>query len=604
MARKYSDDIYNNVKSMFMRRVAVPDIARETRVPKRTIYEWVKTGQWDDLLPAEGLLDAYQRKIKSILDKPDLSEADCNAIGRLQDLLHKEERHRCQVPTGSAAVILQGAHQRQQALPLDEDAIADGKRRSRKKGAVKNDFRGVDPVTVEAKFKKGLFGYQIAEWKLREQRERFYLKSRQIGWTFYCAREAFADALMTGRNKAFLSASKAQSRLFKRYITSFAMEWFDIELKGGDEITIRTDHGDVTFWFLSTNSSTAQGPSGDVYLDEVFWIRDFKKLKDLAGAIASHKHYRKTYFSTPSTKSHDAYQVWSGGDYKKIQEVRPELAAWKEPTRKELQNGVVCADFMYRRIITLDDAMAGGCDLFDKSQLLRENLPEVFEQLYNCKFIDDTGSAFVLGQLLACGVPDARWPGFKPTENRPFGEREVWVGYDPSRTRDSAEVVVLGVPLNPGGRFLLLERVSMQNQNWEFQAKKIEDICKRYNVGHIGIDITGPGTGVFEAVQKFYPRAMPIHYNVESKTRLVLKAQSIIGAGRVQWASDHVDIPMSFLAIKKKSLGNSITYVAARDNNIGHADVAWALMHALIKEGLIINSGDSGSRWTTQKEAA
>ena len=217
----------------------------------------------------------------------------------MQELLHKEEKHRLAVPTGSAAVILQGAQQRQAALPLNDENVADGKRRARKKGTVKNDFRGIDADTVLSKFKEGMFGYQLREWEQREHRERFYLKSRQIGWTFYCAREAFADLLLTGRNKAFVSASKAQSRLFKRYIISFALEWFDIEIKGGDEVNVMTDHGMATLWFLSTNKNTAQGPSGDAYFDEVFWIRDFQGLKDLAGAIASHKHYRKTYFSTP-----------------------------------------------------------------------------------------------------------------------------------------------------------------------------------------------------------------------------------------------------------------------------------------------------------------
>lgn len=604
MPRKYSDETFNNVKSQYLRRVKVPDIARETKVPKRTIYEWAKSGQWDDLLPVEDLVDAFRRKIKALIDKPDFTEGDANAVARLQELLHKEERHRHAIPTGSAAVILQGAQQRQAALPLDDERVADGKRRSRKKGKVKNDFRGIDADTVLAKFKEGMFGYQLREWEQREHRERFYLKSRQIGWTFYCAREAFADALLTGRNKAFLSASKAQSRLFKRYITAFALEWFDIEIKGGDEVSIMTDHGLVTFWFLSTNSNTAQGPSGDVYLDEVFWIRDFKKLKDLAGAIASHKHYRKVYFSTPSTKSHDAYRLWSGEDYKKIQAARPEFAPFDMPTDKELHQGVVGADLMYRRIIDIDDAMAGGCDLFDMDQLLRENLPEIFDQLYKCKFIDDTGSAFNLLTLLKCAVSDARWPGFKPHEDRPFGERPVAIGYDPARTRDTAEVVVLGMPAKPGGRFIVLERLSFVGKSWEYQAEQIEKLIGRYNVQHVGIDCTGPGNGVFEQVQKAFPRAVPIHYSVDVKTRLVLKAQSIIDGGRIQWSAEFNDIPMAFMAIKRECRGNVISFVAARDKNIGHADVAWSIMHALAVEQLTSNGRSKSSTWATQKEAA
>src|SRR3546814_11035166 len=48
------------------------------------------------------------------------------------------------------------------------------------------------------------------------------LKSRQIGATYYVAFEALIDAIETGRNQIFLSASKAQAHQFRSYIVSFA----------------------------------------------------------------------------------------------------------------------------------------------------------------------------------------------------------------------------------------------------------------------------------------------------------------------------------------------------------------------------------------------
>ena len=193
-------------------------------------------------------------------------------------------------------------------------------------------------------------------------------------------------------------------------------------------------------------------------------------------------------------------------------------------------------------------------------------------------------------------MADARWPDFKPDELRPFGSRPVWIGYDPARNRDSAEIVVLAVPIRPGGKFRLLEKITLQNQNWAYQAEVIRGLCGRYEVQHIGVDCTGPGAGVYERVQEFYPAAMAIHYGVESKTRLVLKAQEIISTGRLEYDQKHVEIPAAFLAIRKVSTGTSITYVASRDQNIGHADAAWAIMHALIAEGL--NSAAGGRQST------
>jgi len=46
------------------------------------------------------------------------------------------------------------------------------------------------------------------------------LNSRQIGATWYFAREALLDAIAAGRNQIFVSASKARAHVLKQYNTS------------------------------------------------------------------------------------------------------------------------------------------------------------------------------------------------------------------------------------------------------------------------------------------------------------------------------------------------------------------------------------------------
>lgn len=589
----YSEEIKDTVKKMVIRQARVSDIERETKVPRRTIYSWIKKHGWDNLVKTDEVLDAINRRLVTLIRKDDITDKDLNIIDRLQSVREKELKLRS---AGSEQIILEGAHKRQQEQPLEQERLDAGKNKARKGKRGKNDFSGITPEEVEKKFLDGLFGYQVQAWKTRHKRNRFILKSRQIGWTFYSAREAFADALMTGTNQAFLSASKAQARLFKTYIVSFAQEWFDVELKGGEQITIRTDHGDATLYFLSTNSSTAQGPSGNLYIDECFWIKDFEKLQSLAGGIATHDHFRKTYFSTPSTKSHGAYSLWSGEQYKKIQKKRPDLPLFKMPTAKQLKKGVDCVDGIFRQIITIHDAMGGGATFFNIAQLELENDPETFAQLYECKFIDDTNSAFVLDELLACGLADARWPDFDPSKTRPFGNREVWIGYDPARLQDCAAITVLAPPAKPGGKFRVLEKIVLFKESWAFQAATLKSLCEKYNVTYMGIDITGPGHAVFEEVSTtFFKAATPIRYNNESKTTMVLKAQDIISKKRIVWDEQHTDIPIAFLAIGRKGTANGISYVAKRDANVGHADVAWSIMHALINEGLTTSSNHTST---------
>ena len=81
-------------------------------------------------------------------------------------------------------------------------------------------------------FDDGLFEYQKVWYRAREQRNRALLKSRQIGATFYFAREALIKAVTTGRNQIFLSASKAQAHGFKTYIKDFVLQSIGVDLQG------------------------------------------------------------------------------------------------------------------------------------------------------------------------------------------------------------------------------------------------------------------------------------------------------------------------------------------------------------------------------------
>ncbi|MDR8290829.1 terminase, partial [Acinetobacter baumannii] len=68
---------------------------------------------------------------------------------------------------------------------------------------------------------------------------------------------------------------------------------------------------------LGTNAKTAQSYHGDLYFDEFFWVHGFATLKKVASAMAAQKQYKKTYFSTPSSRTHEAYAFWTGDAFNK-----------------------------------------------------------------------------------------------------------------------------------------------------------------------------------------------------------------------------------------------------------------------------------------------
>ncbi len=96
------------------------------------------------------------------------------------------------------------------------------------------------------------------------------------------------------------------------------------------------------------------------------------------------------------------------------------------------------------------------------------------------------------------------------------------------------------------------------------------------------------GVGVFQIVSKFFPQATAFSYSPEVKTRLVLKAQNVISKQRLEFDAGWTDIAQAFMAIKKTltASGKHVTYDAGRNDETGHADLAWAVMHALANEPL------------------
>lgn len=575
----YSNEVKDAAKRLYLRRCKPREIQTELKLANvRIVYYWIAKGGWDELLTDEEPLTAVSRRITLILERPGtLAKADLDELDRLTTL-----RERLLKQCGKAAAV--------------EPAREKSDRPKRKTKTVKNDISALTEVDFVEKFTSKLFGYQKELFAAKQnpltRRIRNILKCRQSGLTYYFAGEAFMDAVLTGDNQMFLSASRAQSELFRGYIVGFARDWFGIELTG-NPITLSNG---AELRFMSTNSSTAQGPHGHVYIDEYFWIRDFDKLSSLAGAMATHKKWRKTFFSTPSAVSHQAYPFWTGDTFKRG---RHKKAGLPFPSEPELRQGALCPDGQWRKIINIHDAIAGGCDLFDLEQLRLENSDEVFDQLYLCQFIDSSQSAFNLADLERCYSDLTLWKDYAPKAERPFGNAPVWIGYDPSRTRDDATCVVVAPPLEPGGKFRILEKHSWRGHSFTYQAGQVKKLCERFNVQHIGIDITGVGYGVFDLVRDFFPRATPIHYSLETKNTLVLKAQDTIQARRIEWDASWNDIAAAFLTIKRgATTSGQITYSASRTDATGHADIAWAVMHALAHEPLNVHK-KRRSRWST-----
>ncbi|MBK3842971.1 terminase ATPase subunit family protein [Paraburkholderia aspalathi] len=556
-------------RALYFQGWRVSSIAKHMGIKRATVEAWKQRGEWDKCNPIDRVELTLEMRLNALIAKEKKEGVDFKEIDLLGRQMANIARVRKYGETGKEADLNPNIETRN-AAP--------------KKKPVRNEFSEEQQERLLDAFRDSLFDYQKIWYRNGHRRTRNILKSRQIGATWYFAREALADAIVTGRNQIFLSASKAQAHVFRQYITQFAREAADVDLTG-DPIVLQNE---AILYFLGTNARTAQSYHGNFYFDEYFWVPKFNALNKVASGMAMHKQWRKTYFSTPSSIGHEAYSFWSGAHINRKRAKADHVHF--EISHRALSAGRLCEDRQWRQIVTVEDAAAGGCTLFDLDELRLEYSPEEYANLLMCQFIDDTASIFQLADLQRCMVDSwEEWADdYRPLAARPFGYAPVWVGYDPALTGDSAGLAVVAPPVVPGGKFRVLEKIQWRGMDFEAQARNIEQVTQRYNVTYMAIDTTGIGQGVYQLVKQFYPRVVALNYSPEVKGRLVLKGLSVVGNARLQFDAGWTDVAQSFMAIRKTMTpsGRQVTYEAGRSEETGHADLAWAVLHAISNEPL------------------
>lgn len=572
-------DSRRTARSLFWRGWPVCAIADELGLKRSTVQSWKDRDRWDEAPMLRRMEEDTYIRYHVLITKDKKSGSDYKEIDLLgRQMVTFARIRRSQEPDGHSGDLVEG--------------IATRAKAPRKKGK-KNHFTIAQVEELESIFLEQLFGYQETWYDSSHLRTRMILKSRQIGATWYFAREALLDALKTGRNQIFLSASKAQAHVFRSYIIQFAL-LVGVELKG-DPMVLSSECLDEgsdkpELHFLGTNARTAQSYHGNFYFDEFFWVYGFEDLNKVASGMAMHKKWRKTYFSTPSTMGHAAHPYWTGERKNRHRKKADRYNI--DVSHEALKNGKLCEDKTWRQIVTIQDAEAGGCDLFDIDELRDEYAPDEFANLLMCQFVDDSHSAFKFNELTRCMCDSwIEWEkDFQPLAERPAGNIPVWAGYDPqeSETGDNAALTIALPPTKAGEPFRLIERHQLRGMDFQQQSEFIRNVFARYNVTYFGVDASGCGAGVYQLVRDWYPRVTKLEYSIEVKARMVMKAQNVIRNGRLLFDAGWIDVINSFIAIKKTLTpkGGQITYKAGRSKDTGHSDLAWSIMHIMDNEPL------------------
>lgn len=232
-------------------------------------------------------------------------------------------------------------------------------------------FTGVQRRNVMTAFLSGLYGYQL-EWYCAgldaRKPVRNILKSRNIGATWYFAREMLMDAVMTGRNQVLIAPSEGMAWVAQSYLEDFARK-AGLELPKGDIVL----PNDAALCFTYPGGPKPPFAHGNVYVDEYAWFDDiFIMLSDLSD-MAVAPRYRQTWYSSASTRIHEAYAFWCCGV--------------PADDSEDFTDFRLCDDGQLRQVITIDTAVAKGFDQVDIGRLRREMSQREFIHMYQCEWM-------------------------------------------------------------------------------------------------------------------------------------------------------------------------------------------------------------------------
>ncbi|MGP6379700.1 terminase large subunit domain-containing protein [Yersinia bercovieri] len=233
-------------------------------------------------------------------------------------------------------------------------------------------------------FENSAFDYQKTWYRVGQiGTDRNITKSRQIGADWLFAFEALLDAITTGRNQHFLTVSRYSALTTRAFIAEFCRV-VGANVNPFSLNNMRLDNG--AFIAFHGENSHAAAHAGNVYLGEYAWANNPRSILQMAKGMAMHKNHRLTLYTTPS-RSHTAFKIWNGSLS------RPRKAAPVIHT----DNGVFCADRVFRQSITADTAIQQGCTLWEKDWrkdwLENHMTADDFRLLYLCDWSQAASNA-------------------------------------------------------------------------------------------------------------------------------------------------------------------------------------------------------------------
>lgn len=226
-----------------------------------------------------------------------------------------------------------------------------------------------------------------------------------------------------------------------------------------------------------------------------------------------------------------------------------------------------------RHQVTIEDAVRDGLPV-DLDEIRSGIDPETFLMLYMCEFFSDELSIFRVGDVQAAMTDSCLM----------HVDRMVNGGMDIGRHRDLSEIV-LSEEIKADNLVYVRDMLTLKKMPYEEQSDFVLSLMQDWTINSFMIDRTGIGDPVYERLAKRHPSTFyGVWMSQEWKSKLVLAAMRLFEQKRIKIPNDR-DFVAQLHSLKRKPTSTGFTYDSDRNEQIKHADKAWAFMLSVFEFG-------------------
>jgi phage FluMu gp28-like protein len=393
------------------------------------------------------------------------------------------------------------------------------------------------------------YGFQ-QNWLLDTSRFSLLNKCRQIGASHTYAAASILWGLL-GESTSIVSVGERESSEVLAKVAKHAeglarlgSEWARPRAKSATRLTLQSGGTIVAL----PATSGGRGQSGNMLLDEAAYYEHPEEVWDGASATVLHG-YRMRVSSTPNG---------TGNLFHKLVRDREKLG--------------------YRlHEVSLTEARADGLRVDDAEcwKMARGN-QRVYDQLFNCKFLDNEAQYIPSGAIEDCTTDEAR---LGPNDGNTFA------GLDIGRTADLTALYVIVKSVD--GRWRIAHSDTCKRTSQQDIDRMVDSAFGRWRIRRICIDSSGLGAFPAEQIQRRHGRSRvePVIFTLQTKEDLATVLYSVIVGDLIRLPRPDAALRDDLASLRRiVTTAGNVRYDAPHTDE-GHADRAWALALALHAAG-------------------